>query len=289
MKMKTIILSITALLLFSSMGCQKYEDPAPYTPLEMTANMSIKQFKTLYVDRSVKIPSYDATILVGKVISTDRYGNFYRSFYIQDTVKNGSAIEIKVGLTGMYNDYKIGQMVYVKPAGLCLGRYGGMISLGYPTSDRYENGYIDIPAIIKRAIFRGIQSTPIAPVNITKASDITENLYGCWVTLKGATYMGGSYYINNTTTDPWDKWAKKPATLGDDTAYGEQQFLLADGNTIVVVRTSGYAKFADNKVPFNVGEKANVTGVLTKYINPAGTRTTIQLILNTDADVVAAQ
>ena len=282
MKTNTIILSIAALLLFSSTGCQKHEDPAPYVPAKMTANMSIMEFKGLYPGQPYNIPSYSDIVLAGKVISTDRHGNFYRSFFIQDTTANGGGIEIKLGLTGMYNDYKVGQIVYVKPNGLCLGRYGGLLNIGYRSlNPRYETAFIDVPAIIKATIFRGEQSTPVAPVDIFTAADLTDARYGTWVTLKEARYQGGSYFLNGTTHSPWDKWAKKPDTLDDDTAYGEQRFLLADGSTVVVVRSSGYAKFADNVVPFAVNQKVNVTGVLTRYNN------IIQLMLNTDADAVA--
>ena len=276
MKIKTTILSIAALLLFSLTGC--YEDPAPYTPVVMNSNMTIMQFKALYNNEPLIITRKDI-VLAGKVISTDQYGNFYRSFFIQDTTANGGGIEIKIGLTGLYNTYKIGQVVYINPYDLCLGKYGELENLGYRSTNQYETGFMDIPAIINNAIFRGVQSTPVLPVDITRASDITEVHYGTWVTLKGATYRGGSYYLNQVTVTPWDKWAKKPDDLDNDTAYGEQRFALADGSE-VIVRTSGYAKFADTTLPFAVGDKVNITGVLTKY------RSNLQLILNTDRDVV---
>lgn len=281
MKTNIILLSITTLLLFSLTACQKQENPAYMMPVEMTANMTIMEFKDLYPGTPYNIPSYSDIVLAGKIISTDQYGNFYRSFFIQDLQPNGGGIEVKIGLTGLYNDYKVGQVVYIKPVGLCLGKYGGLLNLGYRSlNSKYETGFIDIPAIIKNTIFRGEQSTPVSPVDITTAADITEARYGTLVTLKNAGYVSGSYYLNNVTHSPWDKWAKKPDTVDDDTAYGEQVFQLGDG-TSITIRTSGYAKFAANTVPFTAGKKANITGVLTKY------NTTIQLVLNTDTDVVA--
>ena len=276
MKVKTIILSITALLLFSFTGCRKYQDPAPYTPAVLTSNMSIKDFKALHKGSPLNIPTFSDIIIAGKVISTDKYGNFYRSFFIQDTTLNGGGIEIKAGLTGMYNDYKIGQVVYVKPAGLTLGNYGNMIDLGYRSlNPKYQTAYIDIPAIIQATIFRGVQSTPVAPVSITAVADITDARYGTWVTLQNAEYLGGR---NGLTT-----WAMPPNPALDETAnYGEQNFRLAGSNTTVVVRSSGYSKFAGTTVPFTIGQRVNITGVLTRYNN------TIQLVLNTDADAVAA-
>ena len=279
MKMKTILLSIAALLLLSLSGCQKtYDDPAPYPRVDtalMKANKSIMEFKAMYSGEATKIPTYDTTIIVGKVISTDRYGNFYRLFYIQDTTANGGGIDVKIGLTGLYNDYKIGQLVYIKPVGLCLGKYGEMISLGLYTTTRYQTAYIDVPAIIQATIFRGELSTPIIPMNITSSADINDARYGTLVTLKNATYNGSG-------TSGLKTWAR-PANpdLEEDANYGEQNFLLEDGVTNIVVRTSGYSRFAGTTVPFAVGQKVNVTGVLTRF------NTTIQLMLNTDTDAVA--
>lgn len=272
--MKTTILSIATLLLFSLTGCEKYNDPAPYTPAVMTATMNIMQFKALYQGTPLVISRTDI-VLAGKIVSTDRYGNFYRSFFIQDTTLNGGAIEIKVGRTGLYNDYKVGQVIYVNPYGLCLGQYGNLQNLGYRSENpKYETGYIDIPAIINASIFRGVMATPVSPVNITTAADITEPRFGMLVTLKGATYKGGAGGLKT--------WAipANPDT-GQEADYGEQNFQLANSATTVVVRSSGYAKFAGTTVPFAVGQKVDITGVLTKY------NATYQLILNTDADAKA--
>ncbi|MCL2097306.1 MAG: DUF5689 domain-containing protein [Bacteroidales bacterium] len=286
MKIKTTILSIAALLLFSLAGCQKYDDPAPYKLVEMNSNMTIMEFKALHTTGPLIIQR-DDIVLGGKVISTDKYGNFYRSFYIQD---ESGGIEIKIGTTGLYNTYNIGQWVYIKPYDLCLGNYYGMLSIGYRSlNPRYETAYIDVPGIINETIFRGQQSTPVLPVAIFTAYDITTAHYGTLVTIKNAAYMGGSYYLNQVTVAPWDKWAKKPDMISEDDvisedmdyAYGEQRFQMDDGTT-VVVRTSGYSRFADLTVPFQIGEKADLTGILTRYNNVP------QLILNTDTDVVPA-
>jgi len=283
MKIKTNILAIAAIALFSFTGCKKYDDPAPYTPAVMEANMSIMELKALHVTAAYHIPTFSDIVIAGKIISTDQHGNFYRSFFLQDTTADGGGIEVKIGRTGLYNEYKVGQVVYIKPAGLTLGSYGGMVDLGYRSIDpRYQTTWLDVPAIINATIFRGVHSTPVVPVDITTAADITNARFGTLVRLKGATYQGGSYYANNTTHAPWYKWAKKPDDLNDDTAYGEQVFFLAD-NTRIIVRTSGYAKFAGTTVPFAIGQKVDITGVLTKY------NVNLQLILNTDADAKAVE
>lgn len=101
-------------------------------------------------------------VIKGRVISTDRPGNFYKSFFIQDDT---GGMEIKVGKNGLYNDYLPGQTVYVKLDGLVLGMYGyksgryggmGMTQIGFSDpSGEYETSYMEISYLIDRHILRG--------------------------------------------------------------------------------------------------------------------------------------
>lgn len=145
----------------ATVGCRKYDDPADwtiYTDGNFQNIVPISQVKQLYYDaypsqigQKVEI-SQDWTIK-GKVISSDRFGNFYRSLYIQD---ESGAIEIKLGITNSYNDYKVGQWVYVKVRGLVLGNYRYMLSLGSPSADpSYANNFIDLQSEIDAHVFRG--------------------------------------------------------------------------------------------------------------------------------------
>jgi hypothetical protein len=268
-----LILSSTILLAVLLAGCEKsYDEPAERTPATMQPNMTIAQLKALYAGSPTTVNNPDA-IVAGRVISTDKYGNFYRTFYIQDET---GGIEIKTGKTTLYNSYKIGQEIYIKPHHLCLGAYGRMVSLGLPSPDtKYQNTWIDVPMLINSCIFAGEMQTPVAPVEILSTADMTDARMGTWVILKNATYRRGS---------PAGLWAKKddPNITDDAAAYGEHVFTLSNGGDITV-RTSGYAKFADTPLPFSAGTKVNITGVLTRY------NATCQLILNTDKDVEVGQ
>ena len=146
------------------------------------------------------------TVIKGVVTTTDRPGNFYKSFYIQDET---GGIEIKVGKNGLYNDYLLGQTVYVDCEDLTLGMYGyksgnyggmGMAQLGFSDpSGSYETSYMEIPLLIDAHVLRGNPSElhPVTPAVITSASQLpdpktatqaTNKLIGSMVTLKGLTY-----------------------------------------------------------------------------------------------------
>ena len=146
------------------------------------------------------------TVIKGVVTTTDRPGNFYKSFYSQDET---GGIEIKVGKNGLYNDYLLGQTVYVDCEDLTLGMYGyksgnyggmGMAQLGFSDpSGSYETSYMEIPLLIDAHVLRGNPSElhPVTPAVITSASQLpnpktatqaTSKLIGSMVTLKGLTY-----------------------------------------------------------------------------------------------------
>ncbi len=155
-----------------------------YEPVTLTANKTILELKSMYNKAPLKIQ--DDIIIKGQVVSEDRSGNVYKSLYIQDET---SGIEIKLGKSGLYNDYKLGQWVYVKCSGLTLGAYNGMLQIGYedPTGE-YETSYLDVQYIIDTHVFRGELDTPVEAKKISADDLLKEENLGCYVELDGLTY-----------------------------------------------------------------------------------------------------
>lgn len=258
MKKIYISLAIMTAALLGQACSEKFENPAPFEPVTLTPNITIKDLKARYVS-GTPYEINDSLVIGGKVNSTDEFGNFYRSFYIQDAT---GGIEVKIGKTTLYNEYKEGQTIYVKARHLFLGAYGGMVQLGEKSAEaRYETSYIETDLRIKETIFRGATGAKVVPAQITTSSDIHNGLLGTLVTLKNAKLVK-----QNMTT-----WARK-ATPELEAGYGEQSFEL-EGGTRIVVRTSGYAKFANQPAPA-LNSRADITGVLTKF------NSTWQLALN---------
>ena len=155
-----------------------------YKPVTLTPNKTIMELKSLYKNAPVKIE--DGIIIGGQVISEDRSGNIYKSIYIQDAT---GAIEVKIGKNSLYNDYKLGQWVYVKCSGLTLGAYNGMIQLGYEdASGEYETSYLDVQYIIDTHIFRGELDAPLAPKKVAESDLLKEENLGCYVEIDGLKY-----------------------------------------------------------------------------------------------------
>lgn len=312
-RMFSLILAVSAVLSLSS--CEEfgpvftgqYDDPEPsrvYTDADFAdcKLISIEDLKAMYT-AGQPVTIEDDLYIKGQVNSSDRLGNFYRSFYIQDKT---SGIEIKVGKTGLYNTYKQNQWVYVKCKGLELGTYGGMVQLGYESSDpKYETAYMDVQLLIDNHVFCGEMGPEIEPIVVTDLQDIIDMKYlGMLCTVQGlryadevfaifytdddtSIYIGSEYkngkhgikswalsetgcaeYLENTTIS-----ALAPA-IPENISVSQYFYMGSDTKNPLQVRTSGYARFADTPltgdpdagVP-DVTKSSNVslTGIMTIY------------------------
>ena len=208
--MKKILIFAAALLAFSS--CQsfkeewqpvftgEYDDPAVDQPVTMTRTHTIAELAAMY---KTGIPwTIDENIVISGIVSTtDRYGNFYKSFYIQDET---GGIELKLGKNGLYNDYLPGQRIYVDCRDLELGMYGykggsgnGMVQIGFNNGgdDTYETSYIESSILIDSHVFKGEVEGEVKPIVIDAAelpgaNDIQspETHLGQLVTIKNLYY-----------------------------------------------------------------------------------------------------
>lgn len=198
-----------------------------YTPVTLTPNTTILDLKNMYKGAPVTIS--DDIVIGGQVISEDRSGNVYKSLYIQDAT---GGIELKLGKNGLYNDYKLGQWVYVKCSGLTLGAYNGMVQLGWESNDsKYETSYIEVQYIIDTHIFRGEIGTPVAAKKVAEADLLKEENVGCYVELDGLTYSDKIFLLvyidpNKDTSDNDNRIFFSDKTWGVTTwAMSKQGFL----------------------------------------------------------------
>lgn len=149
-------------------GCKKFTEPEPYNPPVMEPTMTLAQFKALYKGTPIEITD-ESIVLEGKVISSDRTGNVYRSLYIED---ESAGLEVKIGKTGLYNDYKLGQTIYIKPKYLYLGAYGESVQLGAASvEEKYETSYIDAQELINRTIIKGAYGSLSSPRDYLRFDD----------------------------------------------------------------------------------------------------------------------
>lgn len=207
--MRNIFFTLLLSLIFFS-SCKEWEPlfSYPYYEPEITlpappeVNTTIAQLKALYTKPGTPVKIEQDLVIKGQVISSDEAGNIYRSLYIQDET---GAIEIKIGKSSLYSDYKLGQWIYVKCDGLSLGAYEGMLQLGFEDpSENYETSYIDVQMIIDQKIIKGKIDKPLSPIEVSEAqlsaaiaSGGKDPLLGKFISLKGLTYGAKSSYASD--------------------------------------------------------------------------------------------
>ena len=154
----------------------KQPDKVAFVPVDMDdeVNTTVAELKALYKEHGKPVVISGTKILKAQVVSSDEDGNIYRELYIQDAT---GGICLKLGRSSSYDDYKVGQILYVDCEDLCIGEYGfktgnygggGLLQLGllgdgwqeYLDGDtkeepEYETSYIDLAPIIAKHIFKG--------------------------------------------------------------------------------------------------------------------------------------
>ena len=195
---KFYIVLVAVLAVF--VGCEEfqpvftgtYQDPQAqhiYTDADFDSDTftSIADVKAMYAANGSKpFLVRKHCVIKGQVTTSDQVGNLYKTLYIQDET---AGIEIKIGKNGLYNEYKLGQWVYVSCRGLTIGDYNGMINIGYadPTGE-YETGYLEHSYIIDLHVFKGAYGEPVKPVVVTEADLHKEVNLGRLVTIENLKY-----------------------------------------------------------------------------------------------------
>ena len=162
-------------------------------------------------------PDASDKYIKGKVISSDRQGNIYKSLYIYDGT---AAIELKL-YNGLYLDYLLdldnmkSQWVYVRLDGLYLGNYRMMLSIGGAPSDGintagthkyYANSNLDNPRVAKLNVFAGeyvpLEASDILEVDASNYTSLGEDQLGRLVRFKGIKVRYAGYPNQDGVINP---------------------------------------------------------------------------------------
>lgn len=220
----------------------KYDDGAALVHAQMDSqvNCTIAQLKAKYQTHGHPVQIDEELVIKGQVTTSDEDGNVYREIYIQDET---GGLDVKLGRSSSYDDFKIGQIVYIKCYGLVIGEYGyksgnyggsGLLQLGYvadgyadydagisSSAPEYETAYLDLLPIVNQHIFRGKvlpEDQRIKPEEGIPGADLTkdENV-GKLVKLTNVKYgnkVGGKeifclFYpdpnLNHTKYESWNR------------------------------------------------------------------------------------
>jgi hypothetical protein len=209
-------------------------------------------------------------VVKGYVSSSDRTGNFYKEFYLQDDPTNPtSAIKVVLNQVDSYNQFNIGREVYIKLKDLYVGetRSGDdVIAIGGDTNAEGDEVEDLTANQIPLHIFRSDITEIITPV-ILNFSQINDSHIGMYVMIEEAQFpleLAGESFV-----DPLDDF---------DTSR-ELQGCEGFSYTSFDLETSSFASFKNVILQTELG--GTVSGIVTKTFNGSN----LVLVLNSLDDI----
>ncbi|MBO4488177.1 MAG: OB-fold nucleic acid binding domain-containing protein [Bacteroidales bacterium] len=264
-KISTYIIILSALMagLFSS--CNRWEEPEFQAPVYdgPAANHTIADIKAMHPNLGSgaqdSICSYDDVFIVkATVVSSDQGGNCYKYLTIQDET---GGIEISIDRSGLYNEYPVGQTVYLDCRGLIVGDYHNKYQVGWKYNGSV--GRINQAALGQYLHKDGIpdMTNPIVanPIEVTGSSQLTPENVNCLVKINGCTFDSQHH--------------GQPLASNDFTC---DRTIYING-TPITVRTSNYAYFRN--IIIDATKEYCLYGILSVY------NSNYQLTLRTKEDV----
>ena len=245
-KLRNIALPLLASL--ALFACEKDYDAPLLTEPEYTgpeANITIKDLRaqTAAATQDAPVVLTQEQVLKAVVTANDESGNIFKKIYLEDAT---GAIEMEVDQGSVYNYYPVGQTVYIDLKGLSISVYGDEQQLGHPEGYLYRTPWEEFEKhVIRDGWANPENAKPLELDDISVINADPETYKFKLVTLKGVTFQNGGTAI----------------FAPEDSKGQEEAITDAHGNTLVV-RTSGYANFAANKLPKG---KGNLTGILGRF------------------------
>ena len=237
-------------------GCYDRFDAAADAALDPdNANISIADLVAMYRDGTMIIS--ENLVISGRVTSSDRAGNFYRSLMVEQEGTDGTAaaaVEIRASLTDMHNIWPVGSGIAVRLQGLALGESAGVKCLGLPPAAYSYNPVDYIPSRVEldRIISRTHGPEPFG-IKSYRLGSLDRRM--CGLLVRVVSLVPADDEAESRLWGGVNIFAES----GDD----EEE---EDGRQRIAVTVSDYADFAAHAIP---AEPVTVTGIL-QYGRPDG-------------------
>lgn len=239
-----LLIAVLATTLFSFTGCvdKNFDQPPATCAEDMYApTTTIKDLKAM-LGSADTLQIKDSIIISGIVISDDLHGNFYKELTIEDAT---GGIDILLDASYLYETYPVGKKVFILCKGLYLGKQYGVVKLGglYLNAGVLTFGRMVGDDFIAAHLQRSCIDTTVVPVATSISTLNDSNLYRLVV-------LDSVQFDDNAT------WAD-----GINQTTIEHKIKDKNGDSLIV-RTSGFATFAQDSLPKGSG---TLVGVLGKY------------------------
>ena len=237
--------------------------------------ITIRQLKEKYpnvfntTDQNVKIE--EDIKIKGRITGNDIRGNIHKQFVIQDET---GAIIIAVNESGISGYMAEGQEILIDLKGLYIGGYRKQPEIGAPYNGS-SIGRMQKDVFQKHFKFTGSAIQQVQPIDFDVNMDKNEHC-GKLVTLKNVSFANAD---GMSTFAPGDS---SVTILGGCVNRALNQY----PESKVVVRTSTYAKFAANKLPYDEVNKqprvVNITGIATRHLKNSDAW---QILIRKESDI----
>lgn len=230
----------------SSLG--QDENEALTAMLANATEVDMAYVKALYNEQGAEtVPFYveNDVYVKGYVSSSDKSGNFFKEFFLQDAPSNPTgALKITIDQVDSYNQYNQGREVYISLKGLHIGeeRVGnGIITIGGDTEfDQYGGTVLRINENqIRDNILRSDVTEEIIPLEVTFAT-LTDAQVGVFVQVNDVQFadnlIGERYfdavqvYDTQRTLQACDGFTYSNMSLETSSFATFKEYLLPEGN-----------------------------------------------------------
>ena len=218
-------------------GCYNSTTP-PTIAMELpSANTLISELR-----QSINIGEHrvinDDCVIVGRVTSSDRDDNFYRTMTVQD---QSGGIEVVVGLDRLHTTYPEGLLVALNLKGCTLGYRYGTLQVGStaPSYENYDVDYLHSQIDVHRVITRSLDIDIIEPTPRTIA-ELREEMCG------ELAEVSNLRLIASTSID-----TLRNESLANAKWRGYALF-CDDENDTLLIFTRDYASYANNAIPHSI-------------------------------------
>jgi hypothetical protein len=229
MPMRNLLYVFVALLVLAS--CDKELDSPPRRTLPTGQVLTVAQLRGLFTGNAIKFRGDSSVYAV--VTADEQNGNLYKNIYVQD---HTGAIQLRLmNSGGLYQ----GDSIRIYLPGTVLSAYNGMLQLDSVDVDNN---------VVKQAtlVHKEPRTVTIAELNAVYAPVWSHPLQGMLVRLHGVQFIASE---------------AATATWGDAVGQSTVNRNIQDcANATVLVRNSGYANFAAQRLPTGKGTFVAVMG-----------------------------
>ena len=236
---------LIAVLCFMLVGCYNAADEPCIIPELPKRNTTIHHLKSFVVGTTPSLIESDV-VVVGRIISSDRDGNFYRTIVVDDGT---GAVEVMMGTSLLFGNYPEGLMVALRLEGCYAAYQRGVLAVGAHAAEgneAYGVGYLVSRQAIDRVVVR---STDVAVQQPHRRSIAELRREDCG----GLVRIDGVHLVASTAID-----TLAGETLHDACWRGYALFKSGEGDSVAVY-TRDYARYAESVIPL---EEVSLTGVL---------------------------